>query len=72
MYTDQFEKETVDFLKSNPLTGNWPNENLAGLMRQSKGVIFGKSHEIYKPGDMSEAIYFIREGEVEVDSMSSQ
>lgn len=56
----------MDFLKSNPLTGNWPNEHLAGLMRQSKGFVYGKGHEVYKPGDPSDAIYFIREGEIEV------
>lgn len=58
--------EKIEFLRKMPIFERWSNSNLNILLYYCEEKVFPKNTILYKEGDPSAYVFFIREGEVEV------
>lgn len=65
-YEEKLYEETLELLKSIPLTKEWSNMSLISLLRQCKTLHLIKNNVVYNIGDPVDCVYFIKQGEIEV------
>lgn len=65
-YEERIRVDHLKFIKSVPITKEWPHANIAGLLRHAKPLQLTRNYVFYNIGDPVEYIYFIKQGEVEV------
>ena len=58
--------EKIEFLRKMPIFERWSNSNLNILLYYCEEKTFPKNTILFKEGDPSGHVFFIREGEVEV------
>jgi CRP-like cAMP-binding protein len=59
-------QEKIDFMKQYSFFSEWSTSKMLSLWELFKKITYPKNYLVYKEGDLSDGIYFVRKGEIEV------
>lgn len=65
-YHERLVQEKIDFMKQFSFFSEWSTSKMLSLWELFKKQSYTKNSIVYKEGDNTDGIYFVKQGEIEV------